>query len=73
MENIFGRGGGRAYYLWVLSMELDVFNVSWAKYFEVGHRFAKKVCTRAVTSLTWGVQVLRSPNFFLGEWKQIET
>ena len=23
--------------------------------------------------LTWGVQVLRSPNFFLGEWKQIET
>ena len=22
---------------------------------------------------TWGVQVLRSPNFFLGEWKQIET
>ena len=22
---------------------------------------------------TWGVQFLRSPNFFLGEWKQIET
>ena len=22
---------------------------------------------------TWGVHVLRSPNFFLGEWKQIET
>ena len=22
---------------------------------------------------TWGVQVLRYPNFFLGEWKQIET
>ena len=21
---------------------------------------------------TWGVQVLRSPNIFLGEWKQIE-
>ena len=24
-------------------------------------------------SNTWGVQVLRSPNFFLGEWKQVET
>ena len=23
--------------------------------------------------ITWGVQVLRYPNFFLGEWKQIET
>ena len=22
---------------------------------------------------TWGVQVVRYPNFFLGEWKQIET
>ena len=22
---------------------------------------------------TWGVQVIRYPNFFLGEWKQIET
>ena len=22
---------------------------------------------------TWGVHVLRSPNFFLAEWKQIET
>ena len=22
---------------------------------------------------TWGVHVLRYPNFFLGEWKQIET
>ena len=32
-----------------------------------------KLCSRHIATSTWGVQVLRYPNFFLGEWKQIET
>ena len=31
------------------------------------------VPTFTFMAYTWGVQVVRYPNFFLGEWKQIET
>ena len=34
-------------------------------------RKSREVCVP--TYNTWGVQVLRPPNFFLEEWKQIET
>ena len=30
-------------------------------------------CIGGLPLLTWCIQVVRSPNFFLGEWKQIET
>ena len=32
-----------------------------------------KIHINIIVHSTWGVQVVRYPNFFLGEWKQIET
>ena len=43
------------------------------KVFMACDRIEEKACPDRAS--TWGVHVLRSPNFFLGggEWKQIET
>ena len=56
--------GSVASYVWMTVhslLRVDVEESSWGR-----------LLVRQFDS-TWGVQVLRSPNYFLGEWKQIET
>ena len=45
------------------------------EYHELGNveRVTPEPRRAVLLRFTWGVQVVRYPNFFLGEWKQIET
>ena len=58
----------------VLSMEIkEGDNKVVRAYYSNGTVYTFSYCALILYLNTWCVQVLRSSNFFLGEWKQIET